>query len=68
MYGAILTTNLWNYLKLKYRIIAETIQSYTKILASQKLKEPYKQAAAEDKTDDFNFYILKKVLNKEVIN
>ena len=34
MYGAILTTNLWNHLKLKYRIIAKTIQSRTKALAS----------------------------------
>ena len=68
MYGAISITNLWNYLKSKYKIIAKTIQSRTKALASQKLKELYKQAAAEDKTDNFNSYILEKVLNKEVIN
>ena len=67
-YGAISTTNLQNHLKSKYGIIAKTIQSRTKALASQKLKELYKQAAAKDKTDDFNSYILEKVLNKEVIN
>ena len=67
-YSTILTANLWNYLKLKYRIIVQTIQSYIKVLASQKLEELYKQAAAKNKIDDFNFYILKKVLNKEVIN
>ena len=67
-YGIISTTNLWNHLKSKYRIIAETIQSRIKVLASQKLKELYKQAAAENKTNDFDSYILKKVLNKEVIN
>ena len=68
MYGAISTTNLWNHLKSKYGIIAETIQSYIKALASQKLKELYEQAAAKDKIDDFNSYILEKVLNKEIIN
>jgi len=32
------------------------------------LEELYKQAAAENETDDFDSYVLKKVLNKEVIN
>ena len=67
-YGAISTTNLQNYLKLKHGIVVKIMQSYTKVLASQKLEELYKQAAAENKTNDFNSYILKKVLNKEVID
>jgi len=46
----------------------EASDSSTKVAAYKKLKQHYNKASAQSNITKFNFYILKKVLNKEVIN
>ncbi|PVH91043.1 hypothetical protein DM02DRAFT_375968, partial [Periconia macrospinosa] len=66
-YGASATTNLRNHLKSKHQIVLVVSDSSTKVAACEKLKQLYDEASAENSTAKFDSYVLKKVLNKDVI-
>jgi hypothetical protein len=44
------------------------MKSRTKISINEKLHEFYEEALIENKTDEFNFVVLKKILNRKIIN
>lgn len=66
-YFALSTTNVRNHLKSKHEIIVSVSDSSTKVAACGKLKQLYDEASAQNDTTEFDSHVLKKILNKDVI-
>ena len=66
-YSALSTTNIRKHLTKDYAIFIDLNQLYIKEQALKKLQELWVQTALKFRTDEVDFIILIKVLNKEVI-
>jgi hypothetical protein len=66
-YGGSSTTNLRLHLKSKHQIAVAVNDSSTKVAACGKLKQLYDEASAQNSPTEFDSHVLKKTLNKDVI-